>query len=223
MPTVKELREQAKSYGLRGYSTLWKSGLIRLIAEARAPAFQERLVRARKTGRYPALTRGDVDNPHKKAQRIRELRQLDDEVTAALRANKYSQTIKAQPRQRLKPLRRLSRRLKWLTHHWADKEPLASKITRKGPKLLEEIILKDSEAKGRRTITWKLFRGLAGSVVDRIMTKVEALKTSFYLKFTHTYQLQHIETGKMILLQLASKYCWRPDWQPVSVKNVCRC
>jgi len=27
MPTVKELREQAKSYGLRGYSTLRKPGL----------------------------------------------------------------------------------------------------------------------------------------------------------------------------------------------------
>ena len=144
MTTAKELREQAKSYGLRGYSTLQKPGLIRLIAEARAPVFRERAARARKTGRYPALTRGDTDNPHKKAQRIRELRQLDNEVTAALRANKHTQTIKAQPRQRLKPLRQLSRRLKWLTHHWADKEPLASKIIRKGPKLLEEIIPKDS-------------------------------------------------------------------------------
>jgi len=28
MPTAKELREQAKSYGLRGYSTLRKPGLI---------------------------------------------------------------------------------------------------------------------------------------------------------------------------------------------------
>ena len=119
MATVKELREQAKSYGLRSYSTLRKPGLIRLIAEARAPVLLERAARARKTGRYPALTRGDTDNPHKKAQRIRELRQLDNE--AALRANKHAQIIKAQPRQRLKPLRQLSRRLKWLTHHWADK------------------------------------------------------------------------------------------------------
>jgi len=66
MPTVKELREQAKSYGLRGYSTFRKPGLIRLIAEARAPVFRERLKRALKTGRYPAL-RGDIDNPHKKS------------------------------------------------------------------------------------------------------------------------------------------------------------
>jgi len=122
--------------------------------------------RARKTGRYPALTRGDVDNPHKKAQRIRELRQLNAEVTAALRANKYAQTIKAQPRQRLKLLRALSCRLKWQTHHWADKESLASKIVRNGPKLLEEIKPNDGEEKGRCTITWKLFRGLEGAIVD---------------------------------------------------------
>jgi len=69
--------------------------LIRLIAEARAPVLLERAARAGKTGRYPALTRGDVENPHKKAQRIRELRQFNAEVTAALRANKYAQTIKA--------------------------------------------------------------------------------------------------------------------------------
>ena len=106
MPTVKELREQAKSYGLRCYSTLRKPGLIRLIAQARAPVIRERLKRALKTGRYPAL-RGDIDNPHKKAQ---------------------------------------------------------------------------------RTITWKLLRGLAGSVVDSIMTKVEALQTSFYLRFSYTCQ-----------------------------------
>jgi len=62
MPTVKELRKQAKSYGLRGYSILRKHGLIRLIAEARTPVFRERLERALKTGRYPAL-RGDIDKP----------------------------------------------------------------------------------------------------------------------------------------------------------------
>ena len=48
MPTVKELRKQAKSYGLRGYSTLRKPGLIRLIAEARTPVFRERLKHALK-------------------------------------------------------------------------------------------------------------------------------------------------------------------------------
>ena len=96
IPTVKELREQAKSYGLRGYSTLRKHGLIRLIAEARAPVFRVRLERALKTGRYPAL-HGDIDNPHKKA-RIRELHQLKDEATAAMRAQKYEQEIEKNPR-----------------------------------------------------------------------------------------------------------------------------
>ena len=67
MVTVKELREQAKSYGLGSYSTLRKPGLVRLIAEARAPVLRERAARARKTGRYPALTRGDTSNPHKKS------------------------------------------------------------------------------------------------------------------------------------------------------------
>ena len=55
----------SESYGLRGYSTLRKHGLIRLIAEARAPVFRERLERALKTGRYSAL-RKDFDNTHKK-------------------------------------------------------------------------------------------------------------------------------------------------------------
>ena len=84
-------------------STPRKHGLIRLIAEARAPVFRERLERAMKTGRYPAL-RGDIDNPHKKAQRIRELYQLKDEVIAALRAQKYEQEIEKNPRKRLKIL-----------------------------------------------------------------------------------------------------------------------
>jgi len=89
MPTVKGLLEQAKSYGLRGYSTLRKPGLIRLIAEARAPVFRERIARSLQTGCYPVLRGDDIDNPHKKSQRILELRQLQDEVTAALMAQKY--------------------------------------------------------------------------------------------------------------------------------------
>jgi len=96
MPTVKELREQAKSYGFRGYSTLRKPGLIRLIAEARAQVFRERLKRALKTGRYPAL-RGDIDNPYKKAQRIRELHQFKDEVTAANGRKNTSKKVRATP------------------------------------------------------------------------------------------------------------------------------
>jgi len=83
--------------------------------------------------------------------------------------------------------------------HGLRKEPLSRAIAQEGPKLSEEIIPKDSEEKGRRTITWKLLRGLAGSVVDRIMTKVEALQTSFYLRFSYTYQLRNIENGKVML------------------------
>jgi len=105
MPTVKELRKQAKSYGLRGYTTLRKLGLIRLIAEARAPEFTKRFQRAIKTRRYPALTRGDIENPHKRAQRCRELLQLNEAVNAALRAIKYEQQIKKRPEQRLAPLK----------------------------------------------------------------------------------------------------------------------
>jgi len=101
MPTVKKLHEQAKSYGLRGYSTLRKPGLIWLIAKPRTPVFRERLKCAVKTGRYPVL-RGDIDNPHKKAQRIRELHQFKDEVTAALRVQKYEQESKSDPLKRLK-------------------------------------------------------------------------------------------------------------------------
>jgi len=72
-----------------------------LIAEAPAPVFRERLKRALKTGRYPTL-RGDIDNPHKKAPRIRELHQFKDEVTAALRAQKYEHQSKSNPLKRLK-------------------------------------------------------------------------------------------------------------------------
>jgi hypothetical protein len=46
MPTVKTLREQAKSYGLRGYTPLRKFDLIKRIAEARAPVFKERVQRS---------------------------------------------------------------------------------------------------------------------------------------------------------------------------------
>ena len=94
MTTVKKLREQSKSYGLGNYSTLRKPGLTQLIAEARAPVFRERLKRALKTGRYPAL-RGDIDNPHKKSHRIRETHQFKDEVSADLRAQNTSKKVTA--------------------------------------------------------------------------------------------------------------------------------
>ena len=109
----------------------------------------------------------------KKGQRIRELHQFKDEVTAALRAQKYEQESKSNPLKRLKMHNKAYKRV---MRHGYRKEPLSRAIVQEGPKFLEEIIPKDSEEKGRRTITWKLLRGLAGSVVDSIMTKIELSK-----------------------------------------------
>jgi len=196
MLTVKELRKQAKSYGLAGYTTLRKFGLIRLIAEARAPEFTKRLQRAIMTRRYPALTRGDIENPHKRAQRCRELLQLNEEVNAALRARKYDQQIKKHPEQRLTPLKKATKRI---LRHGLRSETLPTSIIREGEKLLEEITPKDSKEKGRRTITWKLFRGLEGSIVDKVMLKLETLKGAYYLRYSYTYQIRNVESGKVIL------------------------
>jgi len=85
--------------------------------------------------------------------------------------------------------------------HGLCKEPLARAIAREGGKLLGEIHPQESEEKGRRTVTWKQFQSLAGSVVDNIMTKVETLQTSFYLRFGYTYQLRNIEHGKKMSYQ----------------------
>ena len=195
MPTVKELRVQAKSYGLRGYSHLRQGDLVQLITEARAPILRERVARALKTGRYPALRR-DIDNPHKKAQRIRELHQLQDEVTAALRAQKYEQEIKSNPRKRLEILRKVQKRA---IRHGFRKEPLARVIAQEGERILEEIQPKESEEKGRRTVTWKLFQNLNGSTDERFMTKIAELQTAFYLRYSFTYRLRNIENGKIML------------------------
>jgi len=69
----------------------------------------------------------------------------------------------------------------------------------RGSKTSGGIIRKGSEEKGHRTITLKLLRGLAVSVVDSIMTKVEALQSFFYLRFSYTCQLRTIENGKVML------------------------
>jgi len=68
-----------------------------------------------------------------------------------------------------------------------------------GERILEEIQPKESEAKGRRTITWKLFQNLNKATVDRFMTKIEELQTSFYLRYSFTYRLRHIINGKVML------------------------
>jgi len=77
---------------------------------------------------------------------------------------------------------------------------MPTSIIREGEKLLEEITAKDSEEKGRRTITWKLFRGLEGSVVDKVILKLETLKRVYYLRYSYTYQVRNVESGKVILL-----------------------
>jgi len=152
------------------------------------------LKRAVKTGRYPAL-RGDIYNPHKKAQRIRDLHQRQDEVTATLRAKNTSKKS-GKTHKRTKSHKKAYKRV---IKHGYRKESLTCAIAQEGERLLVEIVPKESEQKSRRTLSWKLFRGLAGSVVDRIMTKVAALQTTFYLRFSYTYQLRNTENGKVML------------------------
>ena len=101
------------------------------------------------------------------------------------------------------------------THHWADKEPLASKIIRKGSKLLEEIIPNDNEAKGRCTIS-RSCRFCCRQDNDQSRGSANILLSQIHL---------HVPTAEQRNWQsdtVPSKYCWRPDWQPVSVKNACQ-
>jgi len=86
----------------------------------------------------------------KKAQRIRELHKFKDEATAAPRAQKYEQENKSNPLKRLKMHNKAYKRV---MRHGYRKEPRSHAIVQKEPKLLEEIIPKGSEKKGRRTIT----------------------------------------------------------------------
>ena len=88
-----------------------------------------------------------ISTTHKKAQRIRELHQFKDDVTAALRAQKYEQESKSNPLKRLKMHNKAYKRV--MRHGY--RKLLSRAIVQEGPKLLEEIIPKDSEEKGRRT------------------------------------------------------------------------
>ena len=105
MFTVKELRSLARSYGLPVVSKMQKADLLRAIGEARAAEWRKRLRRALQTGRYPAITRGDIENPHKKWQRARELRQLAREVDTALLAEdvrkRTTPTMRAEARRKI--------------------------------------------------------------------------------------------------------------------------
>ena len=58
----------------------------------------------------------------------------------------------------------------------------------------------DSKHEGRRIVRWTFFRGVAGSVVSRVMAELEKnMRTSFYLRYSYSYQLRNIETGKLML------------------------
>jgi len=65
-------------------------------------------------------------------------------------AQKYEQEIEKNPRKRFKVLQRQAKRV---VRYGLRKEPFSRAIAQEGPKLLEEIIPKDSEEKVRRTIT----------------------------------------------------------------------
>ena len=110
MTTLKELHLLAKDYGLPGRSKLKKDDLIKAIAEVRAAEFMKRIQWAQKTTRLSSI-RADVENPHKKGRRARELRCIDDEVDAALRAKKYLAAVEKKPLLRQKPLKQITGRL----------------------------------------------------------------------------------------------------------------
>ena len=110
MATLKDMRALAKDYGLPGRSKLKKNDLLKAIAEVRAEEWIKRLQRAQETGRLSAI-RGDVENPHKKGRRARELRLISDEVDAALRAKKYVSAVDKKPLLRQKPLKTITDRL----------------------------------------------------------------------------------------------------------------
>jgi hypothetical protein len=124
---------------------------------------------------------------------MRELRQLQDEVTAALRAKKYEQDAKREPWQQIQTIKKVTKRV---IRHGFRERSIAASLIEKAPKLLEELIPQDSEENGRRVVVWNLFRDLGGSVVGRVYRKVETLKIAFYLRFSFTYHLRNIENGK---------------------------
>ena len=146
MATLKELRALAKDYGLPGRSKLKKNDLIKAIAEVHTAEFIKRLQRAQKTGRHSAI-RGDVENPHKKGRRGRDLVQIKDEVDAALRANKYITGIEQKPLLRQKPLKQITGRLNKPHLHGltrSRKETLAQAIKREGADILKDFLDPDA-------------------------------------------------------------------------------
>ena len=95
----------------------------------------------------------------------------------------------------MEPLKKATKRI---LRQGFRSESLPTSIVREGEKLLEEIIPNENEVKGRRTITWKWFRGLDGSTVDNFMMKIETLQTAFYLRYSFFYRLRNIENGNVM-------------------------
>jgi len=183
MTTVKALREKAKSYGLRGYSKLRKRDLIQLIAEARAPVYQERVVRALQTGRQLL-----AEMPANVTLRTVVQNILDEPIPEAVKKRLLKPLL---PR----PMPLLPRPIPPTRKRKLEKHRA---ILHEFDPLLEELHPTEGTEKGRRTITWKLFRDLSKSTVDRFMTKIEELQTAFYLRYSCTYRLRHKDTGKVI-------------------------
>ena len=138
MATLEESCALAKDYGLPGRSKLKKDDLIKAIAEVHTAEFIKRLQRAQKTGRHSALL-GDVEDPHKKGRRGRELVQVKDEVDVALRAKRYSSAVGKKPLLRQQITDCLQKPyLHGLTR--SKMETLARAIKREAPKILENFL-----------------------------------------------------------------------------------
>lgn len=139
MVLITELRHRANELGIRGASKLKKRDLINVIAEFRAPEYIKRLRRAEKVGRFPALRNY---NPLKKAQHVREAAQLNAEIDASLKAEKYAVRVKSNPKSRLPYIRKIVARsekphLYGLTK--SSKGSLARAIIKEGPELLRTV------------------------------------------------------------------------------------
>ena len=78
---------------------------------------------------------------------------------------------------------------------------------REGARILEELDgEREGEEAGRRFWKWPFFRGVAGSLVDRIMDKLhEKVATSCYLRYSYTYRLRNFETGGIMLFHKTTK------------------
>ncbi|KAK3728359.1 hypothetical protein QZH41_011399 [Actinostola sp. cb2023] len=118
-----------------------KWGLQLAIANARATEWSSRVLRAAKTNRIRSL-RGDVENPHRKAQRARKLQQLHEEVTASFRGNKYPAVVERKLWRRQRGLRNIGHRFRKPHSHGlvrSLKETLARAIAREGPDILDHL------------------------------------------------------------------------------------